>query len=161
MSNAIFAIARSGMDVEHQRMEIIAQNLANAGTTRTASGGAYQPMRLVSGPRTPAAHGASFDMQMNAMTPTARSGSDGADLTKPFAGVQAFGIETTDAPPRLVYDPAHPHANAQGFVQYPALDQAGEMALMVQTLRVYEANAIMFNAGHAMYMRALDLGSKA
>ncbi|SAK75843.1 flagellar basal body rod protein FlgC [Caballeronia pedi] len=153
MSNAIFAIARSGMDVEHQRMEVIAQNLANAGTTRTASGGVYRPMRLVSGPRMPGASETSFDTQMSAMAPS--------DLSRNFSGVQAFGIETTDAQPRLVYDPAHPHANAQGFVQYPGLDQAGEMALMVQTLRVYEANAIMFNAGHAMYMRALDLGSKA
>ena len=56
MSDSIFAIARSGMDVEHLRMEVIAQNIANASTTRTGGGEPYRPLRLVSGPRI----GASF-----------------------------------------------------------------------------------------------------
>ncbi|AMM13156.1 hypothetical protein AX768_02540 [Burkholderia sp. PAMC 28687] len=51
MSDSIFAIARSGLDVERQRMEVVAQNLANASTTRTAAGVPYQPLRLVSGPQ--------------------------------------------------------------------------------------------------------------
>lgn len=94
---------------------------------------------------------------MNRNAPIA---SSHARASQTFAGVQTYGVEPTDAQPRVVYDPAHPHADARGFVQYPGIDHAGEMALMVQTLRVYEANTIMFNAGHAMYMRALDLGSK-
>ncbi|SDI72439.1 hypothetical protein [Paraburkholderia phenazinium] len=73
--------------------------------------------------------------------------------------MQTYGIEQIDAPARLVYDPAHPHADAKGFVAYPGLDHAGEMALMVQTLRVYESDVVMFNAARSMYMRALDLGS--
>ncbi|AMM13154.1 hypothetical protein AX768_02530 [Burkholderia sp. PAMC 28687] len=66
-----------------------------------------------------------------------------------------------ETPSRLVYDPSHPHADAKGFVAYPGLDHAGEMALMVQTLRVYESNVVMFNAGRSMYMRALELGSRS
>jgi flagellar basal-body rod protein FlgC len=143
MSTGIFSIARSGMDVEHQRMEVIAQNLANANTTRTATGEVYQPLRLVSGPRTDGMN-TSFDDH----------------LSTALSGVQSYGDETTDAAPRLVYDPAHPHADANGFVHYPGLDHAGEMALMVQTLRVYEANTVMFSAARSMYMRALDIGSK-
>ncbi|SAL10712.1 flagellar basal body rod protein FlgC [Caballeronia telluris] len=140
------------MDVEHQRLEIIAQNLANANTTRTATGEAYQPLRLVSGPRV-----AAFDAQLAAVAATSNGNALSATS---YSGVQTFGVEASDAPPRLVYDPTHPHADAKGFVHYPGLDHAGEMALMVQTLRVYEANTVMFSAARSMYMRALDLGSK-
>lgn len=151
MSDSIFAIARSGLDVERQRMEVIAQNLANASTTRTAAGEPYQPLRLVSGPQMPSAFAASLK--------AAETESASTPLSVSLSGVQAYGVERVDTPPRLVYDPSHPHADAKGFVAYPGLDHAGEMALMVQTLRVYESNAVMFNAGRSMYMRALELGS--
>ncbi|MGF6508001.1 flagellar basal body rod protein FlgC [Paraburkholderia sp. 32] len=156
MTDSIFAIARSGLDVERQRMEVIAQNLANASTTRTASGASYQPLRLVSGPRLAA--GDFPSLLGNGGTPGAHSAA-GLPTTHGLGGVQTYGIETVDAPPRLVYDPSHPHADAKGFVSYAGLDHAGEMALMVQTLRVYEANTVMFNAARSMYMRALEMGS--
>jgi flagellar basal-body rod protein FlgC len=149
MSESIFAIARSGLDVEHSRMEVIARNLANASTTRTPTGEAYTPMRLVSGPRVAPAFADHLE-QGTATLPMAE-----------LAGVQTYGVEAIETKPRLVYDPSHPHADAKGLVHYPGLDHAGEMALMVQTQRVYEANVIMFNAARSMYMRALDLGSKA
>lgn len=154
MSDPIFAIARSGLDVERQRMEVIAQNLANAGTTRTASGTPYQPMRLVSGPQITSP----FADQLAHPDPASTSNAAGA---AGLAGVQTYGIERVDVPPRLVYDPSHPHADAKGFVAYPGIDHAGEMASMVQTLRVYESNVVMFNAARSMYMRALELGSHA
>jgi flagellar basal-body rod protein FlgC len=153
MSDSLFAIARSGLDVERQRMEVIAQNLANASTTRTASGAPYRPQRLVSGPRLAPADFPSL------LGNGGTAGSVGVRATQGLAGAQTYGIEAIDSSPRLVYDPSHPHADAKGFVAYPGLDHAGEMALMVQTLRVYEANTVMFNAARSMYMRALDLGS--
>lgn len=149
MSDSIFAIARSGLDVERQRLEIIAQNLANAGTTRTASGEPYRPLRLVSGPR--------VDTSFSDFLHTA----SGSPLGGSPAGVQAYGIERVDTSPRLVYDPAHPHADAKGLVAYPGIDHAGEMSLMVQTLRTYEADTVMFNAARSMYMRALELGNRS
>jgi flagellar basal-body rod protein FlgC len=162
MAANLFAIARSGMEVEHDRLETIAQNLANAGTTRTAEGDVYRPMRLVSGPRVSNADDrVSFAARLQ--TPDLEdSGASGTSFAAgtPFAGVQAYGVEPMDVQPRLVYEPSHPHADANGFVHYPGIDQAAEMTLMVQTLRVYEANTVMFNAARAMYMRALDLGSK-
>ena len=148
MSDAILSIARSGLDVERQRMEVIAQNLANAGTTRTATGEPYRPLRLVSGPRL----GTTFAEHMQ---------SSAAPADQAMTGVQSYGIESIDASPRRVYDPTHPHADANGFVTYPGIDHAGEMALMVQTLRTYEADTVMFNAARTMYMRALDLGNRS
>lgn len=150
MSDALFAISASGMDVERQRLQVIAQNLANAGTTRTATGGPYQPMRLVSGPRM------ASDFS-TALADAAATVAPGVSL----AGVQAYGVERTEQPPRLVYDPQHPHADKRGFVSYPGIDHAAEMALMVQTSRVYESNVVMYNTARSMYMRALDLGNRS
>ncbi|MBN3815122.1 flagellar basal body rod protein FlgC [Paraburkholderia sp. Se-20369] len=148
MGDSLFAIARSGLDVERQRMDVIAQNLANAGTTRTADGQPYHPLKLVSGPRL----GGTFDDHLN-------RGSELSNLG--MTGVQSYGIERVDTPPRMVYDPAHPHADAKGFVAYPGIDHAGEMTLMVQTLRSYEADTVIFNAARSMYMRALELGARS
>lgn len=133
-------ISRSGMDVEWHRLEVIAANLANLNTTRTALGEPYQPLRLVSGPR----------MDFNAHL------SEAAGL----AGVEVYGVEATGAAPRRVHEPDHPHADAEGFVTYPGVDHAGEMALMVQTARAYEANLVALNAGRQMYAKALEIGRR-
>lgn len=133
-------ISRSGLDVEWRRMEVIAANLANINTTRTAMGEAYQPMRLVSGPRM------SFEAHM----------TDAGALD----GVQVYGVEPTTDAPRRVYEPNHPHADEDGYVTYPGLDHAGEMALMVQTARAYEANLVALNAGRQMYAKALEIGRR-
>ncbi|HLX02566.1 MAG TPA: flagellar basal body rod protein FlgC [Trinickia sp.] len=154
MSEGIFAIARSGLDVERQRMEVIAQNLANAGTTSTATGEPYRPMRLISTPRIET----SFNRELRDVTQAAALSPtlEAAGLT----GAQAVAVEPTNAPSRVVYDPSHPQADAHGMVRYPGIDHAGEMSLMVQTLRVYEANVVMFNAARSMYLRALEIGNK-
>lgn len=134
-------ISRTGMDVEWRRLEVIAQNLANANTTRTPTGGPYRAMRLVSGPR------ADF----------ARILREGGDATT-LSGVEVYGVEPIDLPPRRVYDPTHPHADTDGYVSYPAFDHAGEMTLMVKTARAYEANVVAMGAAREMYAKALELG---
>lgn len=137
------AISRTGMDIEWQRLQVIAQNLANANTSRTASGGAYRPLRLLSGPK------GGFASLMNGSAPTA------------LAGVQSLGLEEEVGSVRRVHDPKHPHADAQGFVTYPDIDRAGEMTLMIQTSRAYEANLVALNLAHQMYSKALELGRQS
>ena len=137
-------ISRTALDIEWRRMEVIAENLANVSTTRTAAGEPYRAQRLISGPvRSFAAHLGS------------RSSAS------PMAGVTVYGIESVDAPPRMVYEPAHPHADAKGMVAYPAIDHAGEMTLMVKTARAYEANIVAMTMARQMYMKALDLGRRS
>lgn len=135
------AISRSALDVEWQRLQIIATNLANANTTRTADGGVFRPLRLVSGPRT------SFAslLSSSAQTPA-------------LAGVEVYGVEPMAGNVHRVYDPRHPHAGPDGFVTYPEIDRAGEMTLMIQTSRAYEANLAALNLAHQMYAKALELG---
>lgn len=133
-------ISRTGLDVEWRRMEVIAANLANMNTTRTASGRPYQPVRLVSGPQ--------------------RVFGDELAAVETVRGVQVYGLEPVGAPPRRVYEPAHPHADADGYVLYPAVDHTDEMILLTQTARAYEANLAALNAGRQIYARALELGRR-
>lgn len=134
-------ISRTGLDVEWRRLEIIAQNLANVGVTRTASGQPYRAQRLVSGPRAFAA---------------ALAGAP------PVNGVAVYGVEATgEATGRRVYEPGHPDADASGFVTYPNVDATSEMALMVRTARAYEANIVAMNAARQMYAKAMELGKRS
>ncbi|HEY9219059.1 MAG TPA: flagellar basal body rod protein FlgC [Phenylobacterium sp.] len=135
-------ISRTGLDVEWRRLEVIAENIANASTTRTALGGPYRPMRLVSGPK------ADFARLMGESRP--------ADL----AGVTVLGVEPMQTASRRVLEPGHPHADADGYVTYPGFDHAAEMTLMVKTSRAYEANLVAMNAARQMYAKALDLGKR-
>ncbi|MGQ0661098.1 flagellar basal body rod protein FlgC [Sphingosinicella sp.] len=138
------AISRSGLDVEWQRLQVIAQNLANQNTSRTVTGEPYRPMRLLSGPS------GTFAEQL--------ARRDAA--TQP-TGVQVFGLEAIPGNVRRVHEPGHPHADSEGYVTYPALDHAREMTLMIQTSRAYEANLVAMNLAHQMYMRALELGRQS
>lgn len=138
-------ISRTGMDVEWRRMEVIADNLANLNTTRTAKGESFQARRLVSGPR------AGFAAMLDA------SGKDAPAMAE---GVIVYGTEPTSAPVRRVYEPSHPHADAQGYVSYPGIDHAAEMTLLVKTARAYEANIVALNTARQMYARAMDIGKR-
>lgn len=137
MSEAM-AISRSGLDVEWQRLQIIAQNLANMNTSRTASGAPYRAMRVISGP--------------DATFANALERSGGA------RGVKVLGVEAVPGARRRVYDPTDPAAGVDGFVDLPAIDQAGEMTLLIRASRAYEANLAALSIERQMYARALELG---
>lgn len=142
MSIDAVTIGRSALDVEWQRMQLIAQNLANENTSRVAGGGPYRPLRLVSGP-----DGA-----------FARLLETGEPIGEP-RGVKVIGIEPSGGV-RRVYDPGHPDADGAGFVTYGDIDHAAEMALLVKTARVYESNLTVMALAQQMAMRALDLGRR-
>lgn len=136
-------ISRSALDVEWQRLQVIAQNLANLNTTRTATGEPFRPMRLLSGPDT------SFATLMS-----------GGQNSRGAGGVRVMGVEASGGNVRRVHEPGHPHADAQGFVSYPDIDHAGEMTLMIKASRSYEANLTTMNIARQMYARALELGKR-
>jgi flagellar basal-body rod protein FlgC len=137
-------ISRTGLDVEWHRLEVIAENLANLSTTHVAGGGTFQPHRLVSGP---------------AGNFAARFGSSGEAPVS--GGVAVYGIEAMKVPPRLVHEPGHPDANAQGDVAYPGTDVTSEMTLMIKTSRAYESNIVAMNMARQMYSKALELGKRS
>ena len=137
------AISRSALDVEWQRMQIIAQNLANQNTSRVPGGGTFRSLRLVSGPA-----------------------GDFAQLVEPGhrvgdpRGIRVIAVEAQQSSVRRVYDPAHPDAGQDGFVSYPNVNHAEEMALLVRTARVYESNLTAMSLAQKMNMRALELGRR-
>ncbi|MFA5503373.1 MAG: flagellar basal body rod protein FlgC [Bacilli bacterium] len=135
-------ISRTGLDVEWRRLEVIADNLANVGSTRPAGAEPYRPMRLVSGPR------ADFGQLLASASPGALS------------GVKILGLEPVNSPPRRVHEPSHPHADEAGFVTYPGVDHASEMTLLVKTARAYEANLVAMGTARQMYAKALELGRR-
>ena len=139
-----FAISRSGMDVEWQRLQVIAQNIANVNTSRTGAGG-YLPRKLVSGPA------ASFDRLVN----------QGLQSGQAPRGVAVYDVAVATNGARQVYDPRHPDADEAGYVSYPAISHAEEMTLMVKTSRAYEANLVAMSAALQMYNSALQIGRQS
>lgn len=139
-------ISLSGLNVEWQRLQVITQNIANISTTRTANGSPYLPHRLVSGP------------VENFKQVLAKQGTTEAQNPR---SVMVYDVATVNGGTRRVYEPSHPHADADGFVTYPAISQAEEMTLMVKTSRAYEANLVAMAAAQQMYSSALQVGRQA
>jgi flagellar basal-body rod protein FlgC len=137
---AIFEVSAAGMGVEKKRLEVATLNLANMHSSAPAGTAGYAPLRVV-------AHAgvASFGELMQAEM----AGS---------AVVPAVDVVATNAPQRMVQDPGHPHADAQGYVRYPGVDQAAEMITAMTALRAYEANVAAMGFARAMAARALDIG---
>jgi len=133
---ALFEISAAGMGVERKRLEIATLNLANMHSSAPAGGAGYQPMRVV-------AHAMKVDF--------------GNLMDMQLGGVQAE-VVPTGAAPRLVQDPGHPHADAQGNVHYPGVDQASEMIVAMTALRAYEANVAAVGFARAMASHALEIG---
>jgi len=73
------------------------------------------------------------------------------------SGVQVEQIAKDTTPPRLVYDPSHPDANADGYVAYPNINVVQEMVDLISTQRAYEANVTVMASGKAILSKALEI----
>lgn len=124
-------IAASGMTAERLRMDVIAENLANASTTRTPDGGPYRRKEVVLEER--------------------------GSFTDVLAGVRAAAIVEDPSPPRRVYDPGHPDADAQGYVTLPNVNTVTEMVDLITASRGYEADLQVMTAAKQTFLRTLDL----
>jgi flagellar basal-body rod protein FlgC len=73
-------------------------------------------------------------------------------------GVRVTSIQRDPAPPKMVYDPGHPDANAEGYVAMPNVNVVNEMVDMISATRAYDANITAFNATKSMALQALTIG---
>jgi len=144
-------IASSGMTAERLRSDVIADNIANASTTRTAEGGPFRRSRVVLRPRVDQPYWRSPflpDMMDNGVG----------------QGVRVVTVEKDNAKPRLVYDPTHPDAiktgARAGYVEMPNVNIVTEMVDLIAASRAYEANAAVVNGSKAMFMKALEIGGR-
>ena len=142
---APFAISASALTAERLRMDVIANNIANANTTRTQEGGPYQRMQVIFAPRADASR--EFAPMLSTMT------NEGVPM-----GVRVTNIQKDPAPPRMVFDPTHPDANADGYVAFPNVNVTNEMVDLISASRAYEANVTALNASKSMLLKALDIG---
>ena len=134
-------ISTSALNVEWQRLSVIAENLANINSTKNELGEIFKPRKLLSGP----------DISFEGLLNQPEMG------LKP-AGVKIMGFEEVSSGVRTVFDPDHPHADPDGFVSFPKIDHADEMTMMIKTSRAYEANLTAISIAQQMYMQALQIG---
>ena len=146
MSNGLFGslgISASGMSADRLRMDVVAENLANADTTRGADGQPYQRKEVV----LQEIGGSTFADQLAQAGGSQTTGN----------GVEVAGIVNDPSAPRRVYDPGHPDADAQGYVTLPNVNPVTEMVDLITATRGYEANVQAMNAAKQMFSRTLDL----
>jgi len=146
MANELFSsmhIGAAGMSAQRSRMDIVAENIANAESTRTREGGAYRRRQVI------------FQA-----TPMGQNFSDVFKGSMERGGrqsVQVVGVEQDPRPFRKVHDPAHPDANAEGIVELPNVNMVEEMVDMNSAARSFEANVTTMEASKRMFMKSLEL----
>jgi len=123
----------SALSAEQVRMDIVAQNIANAYTTKDADGGPYQRRTV------------SFETIMGGMQKAER-------------GVRVAGIKNDKSPGENVYIPGHPHADANGMVKMPNVQLATEMVDLMSASRAYEANLTVARNSRTLATKALSIG---
>lgn len=149
-------ISASGLAAERLRMDVIANNIANANTTRTADGrGPYRRQVVVLAAREPQVD---FGTWLAGFLGAAGAGLWGPQPAAVGDGVRVVQVATDPSPARLKYDPNHPDAREDGYVQLPNVDPITEMVDLIGATRAYEANVTALNATKAMAVRALEIG---
>lgn len=127
-------VSAQALRLERLRMNVIAENIANAETTRTPQGGPYRRQQVV------------------VMAPASTRAFPSRDLSFPSVRIVA-----DPTPPRLMWDPAHPDADANGYVRMPNVDVPLEIVDLMTATRAYEANAAAFAAQRQSQERTLEL----
>ena len=135
-------ISASGMAAQKLRLDVAADNIANQETTRTAAGGPYRRKMVV--------------LQAAGETGFRRI-LDSASADTP-AGVRAVRILEDETQLNPVYDPTHPDADENGYVQMPNVDLVKETIDSMSATRSYDANITAFNAMKLMMQKALEIG---
>ena len=139
----VLDISGSALTAERQRAEVLASNLANAQTTRTAKGGPYRRQMVVF--KTHPAGESRF-----------------AGVLSGFSDRFAQGVEVTrvvadPTPPVQRYEPAHPDADSQGYVSYPAINPVEEIVNLMGAARSYEVNIAAVQATKNMISTSLEI----
>ncbi|MDR1389615.1 MAG: flagellar basal body rod protein FlgC [Treponema sp.] len=144
-------IASSGMSAQRLRSDVIADNMANATTTRTNEGGPFRRTRVVLRPRV---------QQPYWRSPFLPQMMDNG----PGKGVRVVSLEKDQSPLRMVYDPNHPDRLLDGpykdYVEMPNVDVVTEMVDMLEAVRAYESNAQVVEGYKSMFQKALEIGGR-
>lgn len=133
-------INASGLTLERLKMDTISTNIANVNTTRTEEGGPYRRKEIL--------------FQENLVNAKDRL-TGRSKMTS--NGVKVIGIEEDADNLSIVYNPEHPDADAEGYVQMPNVNMVDEMIALINTQRTYEANVTALNTSKKILMKALEI----
>jgi flagellar basal-body rod protein FlgC len=140
-------ISASGLQSQRTVITVIAENMANAQTTRTEEGGPYLRKRAILSP-TPISPGSPF-----------------FELLTRQLGPEAMGVKVQDIVEdpeglKTIYDPSHPDADETGLLLLPNVNLMEEMVALMAASRVFEANVAAFNAVKTMTLKSLEIGNR-
>jgi flagellar basal-body rod protein FlgC len=133
---SIFDIAGSALSAQSQRMNVAASNMANADSVVGPDGQPYRARQVV--------------FQVN---PAA-----GQALGQEIGGVRVAGVVQDQSPLKMVYDPKHPLADAQGYISMPNVDPVAETVNMIAASRSYQANVEVLNTAKTLMVKTLTIG---
>jgi len=130
-------LSASGLTAQRQRLDVIAENLANVNTTRTTQGGPYQKKSVVL---------------------KAEPEDDFASFLGSPEKVEVVKISQDAKGLRPEFDPGHPDADEKGNVLYPNVNPVSELVHLMLASRAYEANIAVLRTGKSMVMKTLEIG---
>ncbi len=128
----VFKIASSSMSAQSQRLNVVASNLSNADSTTSSSGEPYRARQVVF-----------------SAVETENSNAK---------GVRVAGVVNDASPMRLVYEPSHPMANDEGYVEMPNVNVVDEMVNMMSASRSYQNSVDMMNTTKSLLEKTLTIG---
>lgn len=134
----IYAIASQGMNAEKLRVDVVANNIANQHSLQKADGSLFQASEVIT---------------------TAKSFAELVDNPQEM-GIDSVEVVPENLPPNKVYQPGHPAADKQGYVNYPGISTIDEMTTLLRASRSYEANVKIINSAHSLYLQALSIGDE-
>jgi flagellar basal-body rod protein FlgC len=161
----VMDVTGSALKAERVRAEVVASNMANAETTRTATGGPYQRQQVVF---QQAGSGFADAMQSQGISVGGSSVASNAGIgfasfggalldSGTAGGVEVAGVVTDKSAPVERYDPGHPDADENGFVAYPDINPLTEMVDLMGATRAYGMNASALQAEKGMLTASLEI----
>jgi len=137
-----FHVSGSALKAHRIRLNTISSNLANVETTSTPEGGPYKKKSVYFESRP-----LSFKEHLD------------GNLRNAVQGVEVTRILEDQEPPQMVYNPSHPDADAQGYVEMPNVSVIKEMVDMMSATRSYQANVTTIKSAKRMALKALEIGA--
>ncbi|ATX82921.1 flagellar basal-body rod protein FlgC [Mariprofundus ferrinatatus] len=136
-------ISAAGMSAQRSRMDVVAENIANAESTRTEDGGPYQRRQVIF--ETVAPQGSFSNVFSSSLKSNQHQTVKVADVVK------------DSRPPQELFDPSHPDADSNGMVKFPNVNTVEEMVDLNSASRGFESNVTVMQASKRMFLKTIEL----
>ena len=147
---SILDVSASALAAQRMRVEVLAQNIANAETTRTPEGGPYRRRHVVFKAEPQPLSG--FQVVLARV-----QSPSGSSVPPDVQGVRVSEVSVDNTPPERRYLPSHPDANAEGYVDFPPFYPVEDMVDLTAGVRSYQANLAVVSAVREMITRTIEI----